>query len=51
VPKKVRLVHLVSEPIVPPVWHGERPPDDMVVELHHQLVRRMTDLIGQALSL
>jgi 1-acyl-sn-glycerol-3-phosphate acyltransferase len=49
-PKPVQLTHMLSKPIVPPSYQGDHPSKDMVDKFHRTLVKRMRELMGEALT-
>ncbi len=50
-PRPVKLVHFLSEPLPPPPWTGEEAKDNAAAETYHQrLVERMHELIGEAIQ-
>jgi 1-acyl-sn-glycerol-3-phosphate acyltransferase len=51
VPRPIKLVHYLSEPIMPPPWSDDEAEREPRVErFHAQLVERMHELIGEAIQ-
>ncbi len=42
-PRPVKLVHYIHEPIYPPVFEGENPDDELITMFHNQIVSTMKE--------
>lgn len=50
-PRPVKLVHYIHDPIIPPHFEGDNPPDDMVDAFHHLVVTEMEGWMKNHLKL
>jgi 1-acyl-sn-glycerol-3-phosphate acyltransferase len=50
-PRPVKLVHYIHEPIIPPYFEGENPPEDMIDAFHLQIVEEMEEWMQNHLKL
>ncbi len=49
-PRPVKLVHVLSEPLYPPEYEGDVPPRAVIEQFHDRVVGRMHKLMEEALS-
>lgn len=50
-PRPVKLVHYIHEPILPPAFEGDNPPEELINAFHQQVVAEMEDWMQNHLKL